>query len=411
MYKRVSVVVFIILGVVAFAYAEAAEESSSKIEYDFWRCTSPTNGFWGLNEKLEPSGFEFGFDLTTVYQVNTHGGASTHNHKGRWTSRYDLEMSVDLKKLGFQDGMIFMHGWGGWPDEEGIDALSVGSEFGVNAITVGNRSFDIVELFYEGHLFSDSLTFAVGKMDFTGIFDTSAYANDECCQFLNGSLVNNPAIPFPEQGLGIVLNWDITDWLYLKGGVADAQADSRETGFKTTFCDEDYFFYVLETGITHEDDTYRFGMWIDGQDKEKLNDSTQSVHDDTGFYISLDKMLYKESSEPNDSQGLGGFFRYGWANCQLNAITNFFSLGVQYQGLFDGRDDDIFGIGYSRGTFSNYDAADYPEDYESVVEIYYNAQITPWFHLSPNVQYIANTGGSGTTKDATVFGLRAQVTF
>jgi porin len=405
---KILLIAVVVLSFTALALAKA-EESGSKIETNFWRCTSPTNGFWGLNEKLEPTGLKFGLDLTTVYQVNTHGGISTNKHRGRWTSRYDLEMSADLKKLlGFQDGMIFVHAWGGWPDEEGIDALSIGSAFGVNAHAIGNRSLDVVELFYEGRFFRDDLTLAIGKMDFTGIFDTSAYANDECFQFLNSSLVGNPTIPVPQQGLGFVLNWAMTDWWYLKGGITDAQADSRETGFKTTFGGEDYFFYILETGITHEDGTYRFGMWVDGQDKARLNSDVQTTHGDTGFYMSLDKMLCKENSDANDTQGLGGFFRYGWANSKFNSITNFFSLGIQYQGLFEGRDEDIFGLGYSRGTFSNYDAANYPEDYESVVEVYYNAQITPWFHLSPSIQYITNPG---TAPDATVFGLRAQVTF
>ena len=91
-------------------------------------------------------------------------------------------------------------------------------------------------------------------------------------------------------------------------------------------------------------------------------------------------------------------------------VNNFFSLGLQYQGLFDGRDDDVFGVGYGRGFFSN-TATDYTKDYESVCEAYYNAQITPWFVFGPSIQYVANPGGSNTAKDALVFGVRAQVTF
>ncbi|MHC4756676.1 MAG: carbohydrate porin [Planctomycetota bacterium] len=45
------------------------------------------------------------------------------------------------------------------------------------------------------------------------------------------------------------------------------------------------------------------------------------------------------------------------------------------------------------------------------MEAYYNAQITPWFNLSPSVQYVANPGGSNTAKDAVIVGLRAAMTF
>jgi len=397
-----------------------AEDRKSEIS-DFWKCDSPTDGFWGLNDRLAPSGIEIGLGLTNVYQTNVHGGLSTNDRRGRHVGRYDLELSADLEKLlGIEGGSLFLLGWGGWPDTEGIDGHSVGSAWGINALSYGNRSMDIVEFFYEGPFFAEDLTLAIGKLDFTGIFDASQYADDECSQFLNASLVDDPTIPFPAQGLGIVLNWDITDSWYLMGGIADAQADSRETGFRTTFHDEDYFFYALETGKTIDIDsangpmsgTYRFGMWVDGQDKERFSNG-QRHRDDTGFYTSCDQMLYKENSSPEDTQGLGGFFRYGWADSKYNSITNFFSLGLQYQGLIEGRDEDVLGIGYSRGFFSDNDSASYPEDYESVLEAYYNVQVSPWFVVSPSIQYVANpSDGAGTkTSDAIIMGLRLTMIF
>jgi len=382
-----------------------------------WEQETLTNGFWGLNDQLADSGIEFGFGLTSVYQTNVKGGTSTHNQKGRYTGSYDLEMSAHLQKLlGWESGTIFLHLEGGWPDEEGIDALSVGSAFGVNADAIGNDNILVKQLYYEGPVFSNAFTIMVGKIDFTGVFDASAYADDECSQFLNAAFVDNPTIPFPAYSLGVVLNWDITSSWYLLGGIADAQADSRETGFRTTFHDEDYFFYALETGITPQLNSanglmpgaYRVGMWVDGQDKARFSNS-KNYRDDIGVYLSSDQMLYKENSDADDSQGLGVFGRFGYANSDLNPVGNFWSIGIQYQGLLDGRDDDVFGVGYGRGFFSN-TATDYTKDYESVCEAYYNAQITPWFVFGPSIQYVTNAGGSNT-KDAVLFGLRAQITF
>jgi porin len=394
-----------------------SEETEPEIT-NFWRCASPTDGFWRLNDKLAPSGIEIGLGLTSVYQANAKGGASTNDRRGRYVGRYDLELSADLEKLlGIKGGSLFIHGWGGWPDTEGIDGHSVGSAWGINALSVGNRSMDIVEFFYEGPFFSDNLTLAIGKLDFTGIFDASEYADDECYQFLNASLVDDPAIPFPEPGLGLMLKWDLTDSWYLMTGVADAQADSRETGFRTTFYKEDYFFYALETGKTLKLDstnglmpgTYRAGMWVDGQEKERFSNS--KIHrNDTGFYISCDQMLYKENTDIEDNQGLGGFFRYGWADSKVNEITNFWSAGLQYQGLFEGRNEDVLGVGFAHGTFSD-NATDYIEDYESALEVYYNAQLAPWLSLSPSIQYIANPGGAENIRDAVVLGLRVRMEF
>jgi len=101
--------------------------------------------------------------------------------------------------------------------------------------------------------------------------------------------------------------------------------------------------------------TYRIGFWNDPQPKANTDRAAagKSYRDDIGFYTSCDQMLYKENADPEDSQGLGGFFRYGYAPSEKNDITNFFSLGLQYQGLLDGRDEDVLGVGFAHGTFSN----------------------------------------------------------
>jgi porin len=390
-----------------------------------WEQETITNGFWGLNDQLEDSGIELGFELTSIYQINARGGISTNERRGRHHGRYEATIGVDLERLlGIEDGSFFVVGWGGWPDTKGIDEHSVGSTWGINALPYGNRGMDILECAYEGPLFSDNLTIVAGKLDFTAIFDATAYADNECGeygQFLNAALVDDPTIPFPQQGLGMVLAWDITDLWYLMGGVADAQADSRETGFRTTFHKQDYFFYALETGITTQLDsvngpmegTYRIGLWNDPQPKANadLAAAGKSYRDDIGFYTSCDQMLGKENDDPEDSQGLGMFFRYGYAAARKNDITNFFSVGFQYQGLLEGRDDDVLGAASACGFFSDTADSSYQEDYESALEIYYNAQVTPWFNLSPSVQYIANPGGVQTAKDAVVFGIRAHMMF
>lgn len=387
-----------------------------------WERETLTGGFWGLNDKLADRGIELGYGITNVYQANVKGGISTHNRRGRHSGSYDLELSADIQKLfGFKTGNIYMLVEAGWLDAEGIDAVSVGSAFGVNADAVGNDGMLVKELYYEGPVFCGNLTVMIGKIDFTSVFDASAYADDECTQFLNAALVDDPTIPFPQYSLGVVLTYDLTDSWYVMGGVADGQANSRETGFRTTFHKEDYFFYALETGIRAElissngamPGTYRVGLWNDPQPKANTDyaKAGKSYRDDVGSYLSCDQKLVKENADPEDSQGLGAFFRYGYAPSKRNDITNFFSAGFQYQGLLDGRDDDVFAIGFAHGFFANSAASTYPEDYESVWEVYYNAHVTPWFNLSPSLQYVTNPSGSNIAKDVVVLGLRAQITF
>ena len=392
-----------------------------------WEQETLTNGFWGLNDQLADSGIEVGFGLTQIYQTNLRGGLSKHRRAGRYTGSYDLEVGADLQKLlGIEGGTLYIHTEGSWSKTD-FDATSVGSVFGINGDFAGRRSMDITELWYEQTMLGDTLRLRVGKLDITGgfecrgcpvSFDGSAYANDETAQFLNGALVNNSTIPFPDKGLGAILYWNPIEWWYASVGVVDAQADARETGFRTAFHKEDYFFYVFETGVAPQLDSangplqgaYRVGLWNDPQPKANA-DAAKERRDDVGFYLSCDQMLIKENAEPEDIQGLGTFFRYGYANSERNDIVNYWSLGFQYQGLIDGRDDDVLGVGYAQGVFSNKADTTFTDDYESVLEVYYNAQVTPWLSISPSVQYVANPGGDDTVSDAVVFGVRAQMTF
>jgi porin len=386
-----------------------------------------TDGFWGLNDELAHKGIELGLSATQIYQQNVRGGISKHRRAGRFSGSYDLELSADLRKLlGLEGGSLYMLTEGVWSKSAGIDGLSVGSVFGVNGDARARRSMDITELWYEHAFLDDSLRIRVGKMDLTGgfehhgcpvSFDCSAYANDETTQFLNGALINNPTIPFPAYGLGVAVHYSPTHLWYVSAAVADAQADIRETGFRTTFHDEDYFFYIVETGITPQLDSakgplqgaYRVGLWYDPQDKERFSDG-RIRRDDTGFYLSFDQTLCRENNDAEDTQGLGVFGRYGWASSKVNEITNFWSAGIQYQGLIPDRDDDVLALGLAQGVFSDR-ASDYVDDYETACELYYSAQITPWMSVSPSIQYIANPGGNEITSDAVVLGVRLQMRF
>jgi len=380
-----------------------------------------------IKDALENEGITFNFGLTQIYQQNAHGGTSTHRHQGRWSGSYDLEMTADLERLlGVEGAELYMHAEGTW-SRRSIDETSVGSAFGVNGDFAPREAINIIELWYQQSFFDNALQLRLGKLDMTGgfehrgcpvSFDCNAFANDENTQFLNGALVNNPTIPFPDYGLGAIVHWNPAKLWYLSVGAADAQADKRETGFNTGFHGEDYFVYMAETGVTPRlasangdlQGAYRVGMWYSPQPRSH-SDADKLYRDDTGLYLSVDQMLAKENNTPDDTQGLGVFGRYGYAPSRTNDIPNFISIGIRYQGLLDGRDEDVLGVGYARGYFSDRANITYRNDYESVIETYYNAQLTRWLNLTPSVQYVTHPGGTGSTRDAVVAAVRVTMTF
>jgi len=380
---------------------------------------TPTGGFWGLNDRLAEYAVEVALGATNIYQSNVRGGLDTHGRTGRFSGSYDLEIAADLEKLlGLGRLGLFVHAEGGWPDAEGIDGSMVGSFFGVNADAGGNRTLDVVEVVFEWQVLDGALILLAGKMDFAGVFDTSEYANDETSQFLNGALINNPTIPLPDYCLGVILTANLTEAWSVSAGVGDAEADGRTTGFSTAFHGPDYSFYVVETGIRTGCNSacsalagsYRLGLWYDPQPKAH-SDSETASRDDVGFYVSLDQTLVKENDDPEDSQGLGTFARYGWANETRNDLSSFWSIGMQYQGLLDNRDDDVLGLGFALCTFSDEASVTFCDDHESVTELYYNMEVASWMTLSPSVQYVTSPGGGGTATSALIVGARAQILF
>lgn len=418
--KVIGVIAFVVMncgGV--FAQGELSEQETL------------TNNLFGLGDSLAEQGIEVSLSATQIYQQNVRGGMSTHRRAGRYSGSYDVELQVDFEKLlGIEGSRLYMLTEGKWSESQGIDGPSVGSVFGVNGDAAARRSIDVTELWYEQIFPGRTLTVRFGKMDLTGgfehhncpvSFDCSTYAGDENTQFLNGALINNPTIPFPDYGLGIAVHYSPGDFWYVSAAVADAQADVRETGFRTTFTGEDYFFYVVETGVTPVlgsengalPGAYRAGLWYDPQPKANTDyDSAgKSYRDDTGFYLTCDQMLAKENADAEDTQGLGVFFRYGYANSEKNDMMNFFSAGFQYQGLIDGRDNDILGFGFVHGAFSDKASTTYTDDYEAAIELYYSAEIAPWFVVSPSIQYVKNPGGDDSVDDAVVLGVRVLMTF
>jgi porin len=425
MFMRIALLMLFVL----FASAAAVRAADPNSSFDqclkrLCQRETLTNGFFGLNEALENNGFELALTLTTVYQQDARGGLSTHNQANRYSGRYDFELDADLEKLiGLKGGSVYMLTEGGW--SEGINEDSVGSVFNTNAVAFGDKSIDIVQLWYQQFL-GQGETFAIliGKIDLTGAveclgcpasFDGNRYANDETMQFLNGAFVNNPSIPFPNQGLGIMLLYNPIEPWYASFGVADSQADRGSTGFNTTFDGEDNYISIFETGILPKfdsgngplDGAYRFGVWYDRLPKEILEDEN-ARREDTGFYLSFDQMLMNENKDANDSQGLGAFARYGYSNHASTDVKQFISGGVQYRGLFEGRDDDVIAAAIGYGILP--DNGEFTKDSETVYEAYYNAQITKWLHLTPDIQYIHHPAEADAT-DALVIGARVLMFF
>lgn len=375
---------------------------------------APGRGDDGSGEREWADAITSRIGLTQIYQQNVHGGLSTASRSGRYAGSYALEAKVDFEALLGADGLeLYALVEGGWPESGGIDPAAVGSHFGVNADAIEGEWGDLSELWLEQTFSDGNLLARVGKLDLTGAFqcrgcdasfDGNKYANDETTQFLNGGLVNNPTIPFPDLTFGAAFfasphaKWHL--------GAAVALGGDAETSWGS---DSQGVFAIGEASFTPEPRPsggkgrahYRAGLWY-RTDKRADSDEEQR-----GAYLSVSQPIRLVSKPSDDGSGLSIFARAGWADGPGAELDDFWSLGLQYEGLWD--DEDVLGLGMGRGRFARGAEPEAPSGSETVWELYYNASITSRIAVGPSIQYVADPGGDTKGKDALAVALRLQM--
>ena len=397
--------------------ASLAGETEEEPAPSGWLSWPTATGDWGgARTSLEARGIEIGGGFTAVWQASHRGGIKSRP-QGKWTTSWDGEISLDGAKLGlWPGGSAFIHLEGS--QNLGIDEEHVGSLFGVNGDedSTAGRTLQVSEYFYD-HDFGDGLLgLRVGKQDATNDLDANAFANDECCQFLNGALVNNPTVPFPDYALGAQAVLRPVGGLYLAAAVLDAHADGGESGFNTAFDGRSDWFVAGEVGLEVSipsragplPGAYRVGAWHDPLAFEDL-ETGEEENGEAGAYVSCDQMVYKELADEEDTQGLGLFVRYGYAPDDYSEVEHFWSAGLQYQGLIPSRDDDVLGIGFATGRLGSPARRTARHDAETVLEAYYNVAIGGGTALTLDLQCVDHPGAEGHS--ALVPGIRLQVDF
>lgn len=106
----------------------------------------------------------------------------------------------------------------------------------------------------------------------------------------------------------------------------------------------------------------------------------------------FDQYLWQPDGDPH--RGIGLFFNFGVTDGNPNPVQYSYMMGIGSKGIMPGRPYDSFGIGWAHTQFSDQfipllrQKLNLGLDYEDAVELYYNAPVTPWLSVSPNLQVI-----------------------
>ncbi|AOW47575.1 porin [Acetobacter ascendens] len=139
-------------------------------------------------------------------------------------------------------------------------------------------------------------------------------------------------------------------------------------------------------------------------------------------YGIIDQMIWRPSLQSPQSVGI--FARATGNGGDRNMISFAIDAGINLKAPFKGRDNDTVGLGWGIGRASSgqrrYDrnSGAPVQGNENHLELTYQAQVTPWWVMQPDFQYVWHPSGGVTdwtgnrlVGNEAVFGLRSNITF
>ncbi len=188
--------------------------------------------------------------------------------------------------------------------------------------------------------------------------------------------------------------------------------------------------------------TYKLGFWYDTASfpDQRFDNTGLSLADpaSTGIpaihrgnysiYGVVDQMIWRPA--PDSPRSLGAFARLMGAPSDRNLVAFSVNAGLNLKDPLPERENDTFGVGFGLAKVSSraagldrdtgfFGGAPYPvRSSEKFIEATYQYQMTPWWQLQPDVQYMFNPGGGIQNPDTgarirneLVFGVRTTITF
>ncbi|HVE16888.1 MAG TPA: carbohydrate porin [Chthoniobacterales bacterium] len=417
-----------------------------------------------MRTNLEDHGVDFFGGYTAEVWGNTTGGLKRGTV---YTGLLDFGVNLDFEKLVGWKGASFSTTWLWLSGRDASEDL-VGNFLTVSNIA-GFNTLRMLEMWYqqdfwqrEGDGALPGLSIRVGQLTADSEFIISDYGST----FINGTFGwpafaytnipdGGPGYPMGAPGVRVAVTpvqWFTFQAAAFQGDVFAQDVNTvgfdwrlqRNLGY--TLLGEAQFRWNHQEEETGLPGQLKVGAWFDTADFPAAY-GDNAYWGNSGYYAIVDQMLFREPSKPvevtskdgksvaapdgksdaksfkepvkyeKSTQGLGAFARISFDPQDRNFVGFYFDTGLVYTGLIPGRDDDAIGLalGYANLTQGAaqtlFDDGSRKNGYEMVIEGTYDAQITKWLHIQPDLQYIVRPGGSGDLGNAFVLGGRVSVTF
>lgn len=465
----------------ALLQADPAAGQSVKAEAtapDIWHQDYLTGDWGGVRTQLSNKGVNFGLNSITEVLGNPSGGVK---QGAIVEGRLEMALDLDFKALvGLDGGSFHVNAYE-------IYGKGLSSHNIENILTVSNieayNTLRLFDLWYQQEFLDGKISLRFGQLAADDEFMISDYG----ATFMNGTFgwmalaganlpSGGPAYPLAAPGVRLKVS-PISQFSLMAavfdGDPGDSPGTDNPQGRDSTGTRIDFnqgAFSIFEAAykLNQEDNarglpgTYTLGGFYATQNYNDVgvDDTGLSLANpassgrplqhsgEWGVYFMADQMVWRKpesatTKDPKDlknvaaekpsDQGLGLFWRIGGTPADRNLISFYTDGGLNYKGLFPGRDDDVLGLAVAYAKISN-DIVGVDRDNDAIsgvpgpiqneemaIELTYQAKLTPWWTLQPDFQYIVHPGGNVADPDdaggtqaipnAVVLGIRTTINF
>ena len=426
----------------------------------FWEQDTLLGDLGGFRPWLAAHGMKLSVQNTDEGWGNFSGGL---RHGWTYTGQTQATLTLDTgKAFGWEGGTFQVDAYqirGTAPTPWFTGSLQTVS--GIEAV----NTIRLDDIWYEQALFGGKLSVRVGQFSADEEFlinATSAWFINSTFSFPGLAAVDlpagGPAYPLTTPGVRVKYapTGDITLLAALFNGspvnpnaTGNPQAiDGSGTTYR--FCCGTVGFMEAQVAVNQGDGaaglpgTYKLGAWFQNyhfNDQRYANNGVSLASPDSSgvprqrspnfsLYAVADQMVWRE--EGSKDQGITLFGRIMGAPGDRNLADFSVNGGAAWKGILPGRDSDTLGFGASYlriGTNARKLTSDiayytnnpgYPlRTAETVFELTYQAQITGWWQIQPDLQYVMQPGGNvpdpnrpgRKLRDSELFAIRSVISF
>lgn len=407
------------------------------------------SGNWGGGRDfLDQHGVELSITYTSDMAGNPVGGRNRYGFT--YCDNLALGCLIETEKLlGWRDGYFMMSAM--QRNGLSLSQKNIGNQFTVQQV-FGGETFHWYELSYEQKFFKACASLKLGRI---AAGDDFAVSPLYWLYMSNGIDGNPQAIPvnskfstYPNTVWGSRLKANITSTTVARLGVYQVTPFNSINGLNWNFYSNNGVmllgqyswnpeFFIPTSSSTSEkknfftppekpsslskakprglDGHYWMGGYYSTMEYPQFNDSTMTPNA-YGFYWHADQTVYRVG--PSSDKGLVLWSAYAFSPQQnISKLPFQANAGAIYTGLIPGRDNDQTILGVAYGNFSS----SYAEavsangignpNYELVYEAGYRINFTKYAYFQPDLQWIINPGGLGSTPNALVIGAQTGVIF